>query len=95
MDQAPKLRIGELSYRVGVRAGLLANYRFAPIARALKGLARRRPLVLAGAGATPELGAELDVACLNDDPVIAAEGSSRQFVTERGSAASANGRMRG
>lgn len=60
----------------------VSSDRFGPIAKDLKGLARRRPLVLAGAGATPELATELDVACLHDDPASAAEGLSRQFVAE-------------
>ena len=60
----------------------VSSDRFASIARDLEGLARRRPLVLAGAGATPELASELDVACLNDDPASAAETLSRQFVAE-------------
>ena len=60
----------------------VSDDRFVPIVRDLKGLARRRPLVLAGAGATPELATELEVACLNDDPASAAEGLSRQFVAE-------------
>jgi MerR family transcriptional regulator, light-induced transcriptional regulator len=54
--------------------------RFAPIARDLTALAHRRPLVLAGAGATSELGAELDVECRQDDPATAAEALSRRFV---------------
>jgi DNA-binding transcriptional MerR regulator len=54
--------------------------RFAPIERDLRGLARRRPLVLAGPGATPELAAELDVHCLREDPATAAEALSRRFV---------------
>jgi DNA-binding transcriptional MerR regulator len=54
--------------------------RFAVIERDLKALARRHRLVLAGRGATPELAAELDVRCLHDDPVSAAETLSRQFV---------------
>jgi DNA-binding transcriptional MerR regulator len=54
--------------------------RFAAIEGDLKGLARRHPLVLAGRGATPELAAELDVRCLHDDPVSAAEALSRRFV---------------
>ena len=60
----------------------VSNDRFAPIARELTGLARRRPLVLAGGGATPELATELDVQCLTDDPATAAEGLARQFVAE-------------
>jgi DNA-binding transcriptional MerR regulator len=59
----------------------VSNERFAPIARDLKGLARRHALVLAGAGATPELAVELDVDCLHDDPVSAAESISRRFVS--------------
>ena len=54
--------------------------RFEPIARDLLGLARRCPLVLAGGGATPELAAELELTCLHDDPVTAAEALSRRFV---------------
>jgi MerR family transcriptional regulator, light-induced transcriptional regulator len=57
--------------------------RFAPIARDLRALARRRPLVLAGSGATPELAAQLDVQCLQDDPTTAAETLSRRFVLEK------------
>ena len=58
----------------------VSHDRFAPIERDLKGVARKRPLVLAGGGATPELVAELDVQCLLDDPATAAEGLSRRFV---------------
>ena len=58
----------------------VSSDRFAPIARDLMGLSRRRPLVLAGGGATPELAAELDVQCLHDDPATAAETLSRRFV---------------
>ena len=58
----------------------VSNDRFAPIERDLKGLARKRQLVLAGRGATPELAAELDVECLHDDPVTAAERLSRRLV---------------
>jgi MerR family transcriptional regulator, light-induced transcriptional regulator len=57
--------------------------RFAPIARDLRALAHRRPLVLAGSGATPELAAELDVQCLHEDPATAAEALSRRFVLEK------------
>ncbi|HZB07363.1 MAG TPA: MerR family transcriptional regulator [Thermoleophilaceae bacterium] len=53
--------------------------RFAPIAKDLVGLSRRRALVLGGAGATPELAAELDIQCLHGDPVTAAETLSRRF----------------
>jgi hypothetical protein len=52
------------------------------IAKDLRGLARRCPLVLAGRGATPELATELDVQCLHDDPATAAETLSRRFVLE-------------
>jgi DNA-binding transcriptional MerR regulator len=58
----------------------VTNERFAPIALDLRGLARRRPLVLAGPGATPELAAELDLQCLHNDPATAAEALSRQFI---------------
>jgi MerR family transcriptional regulator, light-induced transcriptional regulator len=54
--------------------------RFAPIARDLMAMAHRRPLVLAGGGATSDLAAELDVECLQDDPATAAETLSRRFV---------------
>jgi DNA-binding transcriptional MerR regulator len=57
--------------------------RFAPIARDLRALARRRPLVLAGSGATSEVAAELDVQCLHDDPTTAAEALSRRFVLDK------------
>ncbi|HEV3376994.1 MAG TPA: cobalamin B12-binding domain-containing protein [Thermoleophilaceae bacterium] len=56
-----------------------ASDRFAPIERQLRGLARVRPLMLAGGGATPELAAELDLECLTDDPATAAEAISRRF----------------
>jgi DNA-binding transcriptional MerR regulator len=59
-----------------------ASDRFVPIAKDLRGLARRRPLVLAGRGATPELATELDVQCLHDDPATAAEALSRRFVLQ-------------
>jgi MerR family transcriptional regulator, light-induced transcriptional regulator len=58
----------------------VSSDRFAPIAKDLKGLSRRRPLVLAGGGATPELAVELDLQCLYEDPATAAETLSRQFV---------------
>ena len=54
--------------------------RFAAIARDLRAVAHRRPLVLAGPGATVELAAELDVECLEEDPATAAEVLSRRFV---------------
>lgn len=56
--------------------------RFVGIAKELRGLARRCPLVLAGRGATPELATELDVPCLHDDPATAAETLSRRFVLQ-------------
>jgi MerR family transcriptional regulator, light-induced transcriptional regulator len=56
--------------------------RFVEIAKDLRGVARRRPLVLAGRGATPELATELDVQCLHDDPATAAETLSRRFVLQ-------------
>jgi DNA-binding transcriptional MerR regulator len=55
--------------------------RFAPIEKQLRGLARARPLMLAGGGATPELAAELELECLTDDPATAAEALSRRFAT--------------
>jgi DNA-binding transcriptional MerR regulator len=54
--------------------------RFAPNEKHLRGLARTRPLVLAGGGATPELAAELELECLTDDPVTGAEALSRRFL---------------
>ena len=56
--------------------------RYVTITKELRGLARRRPLVLAGRGATPELATELDVQCLHDDPATAAETLSRRFVLQ-------------
>jgi DNA-binding transcriptional MerR regulator len=56
--------------------------RFVAIAKDLRALAGRRPLVLAGRGATAELAAELDVQCLHDDPSTAAEALSRQFMLQ-------------
>jgi DNA-binding transcriptional MerR regulator len=58
-----------------------SNERFVSIERDLKIIARRRALVLAGPGATPELAVELDVQCLHDDPVTAAESISRRFAS--------------
>jgi DNA-binding transcriptional MerR regulator len=58
----------------------VSSDRFAAIVKDLRGLARRRPLVLAGPGASPELSAELDIQCLRDDPAAAAEALSRRFV---------------
>jgi len=55
--------------------------RFAAIARDLLALSRRRALALAGAGATPEVAAKLDIQCLHGDPVTAAETLSRRSVT--------------
>ena len=55
--------------------------RFTSITKALKGLAAKRPLVLAGGGATAELAARLNLQCLHDDPATAAEALSRRFVT--------------
>lgn len=59
----------------------VSNDRFAPIANELRALARARPLLLAGAGATAELAAELDIQCVTDDPPTAAEALARRFVT--------------
>lgn len=56
--------------------------RFVAIAKHLRGLARRRPLVLAGRGASPELATALDVQCLHDDPASAAGTLSRRFVLQ-------------
>lgn len=60
----------------------VSNDRFAPIARDLQGLARRRPVLLAGGGATPELAAELGVERLAHDPATAAAGVSRRFAID-------------
>jgi DNA-binding transcriptional MerR regulator len=57
-----------------------ASDRFVPIEKQLRALARARPLMLAGGGATPELAAALDLECLTDDPATAAEAMSRRFV---------------
>ena len=54
--------------------------RFVSVDRELAHLAGVRPLVLAGAGATAELASSLDVPCLNEDPVTAAETISRRFL---------------
>ena len=56
--------------------------RFAPLARELKGLARTRPLLIAGGGATPELCAQLELSSLRDDPAAAAESLARRFVLD-------------
>jgi methanogenic corrinoid protein MtbC1 len=69
-----------VSADVVVLAGVSED-RFAPIAKDLKGLARKCELVLAGAGATPQLTAELDVQRLHGDPVSAAESLSRRFAS--------------
>lgn len=61
----------------------VSSDRFEPIARDLKGLARKRPLALAGGGATPALAARLDAKCLTDDPATAAEAFSRSFVCDK------------
>jgi DNA-binding transcriptional MerR regulator len=58
----------------------VSSDRVAWIARDLRGLAARHHLVLAGRGASPELAAELDVECLHEDPVTAAEALSRRLV---------------
>jgi len=58
----------------------VSSDRFGAIERDLRGLAARHNLVLAGRGAGPELAAELEVECLHDDPVTAAERLSRRLV---------------
>ena len=50
--------------------------RFLPITEELRALARDRRLVLAGAGATPELAAHVGVEYFQEDPVTAAEALS-------------------
>ena len=69
-----------VSADVVVLAGV-SEERFAPIAKDLRGLARKCELVLAGAGATPQLTAALDVQRLHGDPVSAAESLSRRFAS--------------
>ena len=58
----------------------VSSDRFGAIERHLRGLAARHHLVLGGRGATPEVAAELDVECLHEDPVSAAEQLSRRLV---------------
>ncbi len=53
--------------------------RFGSIIEPLRALRRDRPLVLAGGGASPKLAAQLDVQCLHEDPVTAAEALSLEF----------------
>lgn len=50
--------------------------RFADVLPELRALARRRRIILSGAGASPELAAHLDVECFRADPVTAAESLS-------------------
>jgi DNA-binding transcriptional MerR regulator len=57
--------------------------RYASIAPELREIARKRRLVLAGAGATDEVGAELDVECLQRDPATAGEAFARQFIRDQ------------
>ena len=57
----------------------VSNDRFASIVQDLAAIARRRTLLLAGAGATSELTTEVGVESLSDDPVSAAEALSRRF----------------
>jgi DNA-binding transcriptional MerR regulator len=59
----------------------VSSDRFEPIERDLARLARGRPVVLAGRGATAQLAAELGLRCLHDDPATAAEALSRRFAT--------------
>ena len=56
--------------------------RFEPISMELSALARRRSLVLGGAGATLELESTLGIECLKGDPATAAEDLSRRFVLQ-------------
>ena len=50
--------------------------RFEPLVKQLRTLGRLRRLLIAGAGATPELAARAEVEYLSGDPVTAAEGLS-------------------
>jgi MerR family transcriptional regulator, light-induced transcriptional regulator len=54
--------------------------RFVPVERELAGLAASHRVVLAGRGAGAELAAQLDLECIHDDPVSAAEMLSRRLV---------------
>ena len=56
--------------------------RFAPIAKDLAALARRRTLVIAGGGVTAELAAELEVECMSDDPASAAQEFARRYLAQ-------------
>jgi DNA-binding transcriptional MerR regulator len=56
--------------------------RYVSIGSELKAIARKRRLVVAGAGATPEVEAQLGLECLTGDPATAAEAFSRQLVRE-------------
>ena len=58
----------------------VSSDRFASIARELRALAARHHVVLAGRGAGAEVAAELDIECLHQDPVTAAEHLSRRLV---------------
>jgi MerR family transcriptional regulator, light-induced transcriptional regulator len=63
--------------------------RFAHLALELQALARRQPLVLAGAGATPEVAQALDLDRLTGDPSAAAETLSRRYLASERSPPSA------
>ena len=54
--------------------------RFLPLTEELPALARDRRLVLAGAGATPELAAHVGVEYFQEDPVTAAEALSMTVI---------------
>lgn len=62
----------------------VTEHRFIPIGRELQTLARRRPVALAGGGATPELAETLGLQRLTDDPVTAAERLASRFAVGRG-----------
>jgi DNA-binding transcriptional MerR regulator len=63
--------------------------RFAHLALELQALARRQPLLLAGAGATAEVAQALDLDRLTGDPSAAAETLSRRYLASERSPTSA------
>lgn len=58
--------------------------RLVPIGRELQALTRRRPVALAGGGATPELAETFGLPRLTDDPVTAAERLAARFAVGHG-----------
>ena len=59
----------------------VSSDRFEPIMSGLKSLSKSRRLILAGAGATPQIAASLRVECLREDPMTAADTLSVDFAT--------------